>query len=295
MNYNALGTSGIEISALSFGCMSLELEKGQTHINEILQKAYESGINFFDTADLYDHGENEKMVGEALKPFRQEVCLATKVGNVWREDGTGWDWKPTKELIMTEVQNSLERLQTDYLDLYMLHGGTLEDPIDEIIDAFEILKMKGTIRAYGISSIRPNVIREYVQRSSIDSVMMQYSLLDRRPEESCLELLNEHQISVLARGTLAKGLLIDKAPKAYLGHSAAKVIKVKEQLRQMGNPLSYSLAYVLSHPAVASAVAGIRTLDQLTELITQYPYLLTEEEKDSLTAVVAAITYDNHR
>ncbi len=78
--------------------------------------------------------------------------------------------------------------------LYQLHGGTLDDPIDETIEAFEQLVQQGKIRYYGISSIRPNVIREYVQRSRIVSVMMQYSLLDRRPEQECLDLLKQHQI-----------------------------------------------------------------------------------------------------
>lgn len=92
------------------------------------------------------------------------------------------------------MKESLRRLQTDYIDLYQLHGGTIEDPIDEVIEAFEELKKEGIIRHYGISSIRPNVIREYAQRSNIVSVLMEYSLLNRRPEE-WFQLLNEHQIN----------------------------------------------------------------------------------------------------
>ena len=98
-------------------------------------------------------------------------------------DGTG---TLQKNIFSSAVDQSLKRLQTDYIDLYQLHGGTIEDPIDEMIEAFETLKAAGKIRYYGISSIRPNVIREYVKRSSIVSVMMQYSLLDRRPEEEML-------------------------------------------------------------------------------------------------------------
>ncbi len=107
------------------------------------------------------------------------------------------------------------------------------------IEAFKLLQQQGKIRYYGISSIRPNVIREYVQRANMVSVMMQYSLLDRRPEESCLDLLKEHQISVLSRGSLAKGLLAGKTPAPYLNYSeeevkaAAKAIaSVADQNRQ---------------------------------------------------------------
>jgi aryl-alcohol dehydrogenase-like predicted oxidoreductase len=161
------------------------------------------GINYFDTADIYDQGENEITVGRALRDSRSKLFIATKVGNQPRPDGTGWDWNPHKEHILGAAEASLKRLQTDYIDLYQLHGGTLDDPIDETIEAFELLKEQGKIRAYGISSIRPNVIREYVARSNMVSVMMQYSLLDRRPEESCLELLREIGIGVLVRGAVA--------------------------------------------------------------------------------------------
>src|SRR4030095_2949702 len=147
----------------------------------------------------YNHGLNEVAVGKALASRRRDVIIATKVVNQWRKDGSGWDWNPRKDYILSCADNSLKRLQTDYIDLFQLHGGTIEDNIDETIDAFESLVKAGKIRYYGISSIRPNVIREYVKRSNIVSVMMQYSLLDRRPEEECLQLLHDNHIGVLAR------------------------------------------------------------------------------------------------
>src|SRR5699024_5881967 len=108
-----------------------------------------------------------------------------------------WFWDPRKQYIEEAVHASLKRLQTDYIDLYLLHGGTIDDPIDETIEAFENLKEKGLIRAYGISSIRPNVIRSYLKHSSIDAIMMQYSILDRRPE-MLLDDIHQQQVSVLA-------------------------------------------------------------------------------------------------
>ena len=186
MKKRKLGNSDLWVTELGLGCMSIGTDEKAAR--EIIETALDEGINYFDTADLYDFGENEKIIGAALKEVREQVILATKVGNRWNTEKSGWSWDPTKSYIMEAVKQSLKRLGTDYIDLYQLHGGTIEDPIDETIEAFEELKSAGYIRQYGISSIRPNVIHEYVKKSDITSVMMQYSILDRRPEEEALPL-----------------------------------------------------------------------------------------------------------
>ncbi|MEP1307597.1 MAG: aldo/keto reductase [Balneola sp.] len=278
---------------IGFGCMSLN-PNGSDNI-ELLQSAVEQGITFFDTADLYDQGWNEEIVGEALSPIREKVKIATKVGNEWNEAGTDWRWNPTKEYILKAVDKSLERLLTDYIDLYQLHGGTLEDPIDETIDAFEILKEQGKILNYGISSIRPNVIREWIERSNMSSIMMQYSLLDRRPEEECLDLLNQAGISVNTRGTLAKGMLIDKPPKEYLGYSKDQVQKMKEAVLQTENPLSASIQYVQQHPVISNPIIGIRTFEQLNEVIASCDVIIPNNELEELGQVLEPNVYEKHR
>ncbi|MDO1445197.1 aldo/keto reductase [Rhodocytophaga aerolata] len=298
MKYNLLGNSGLQVSEISFGCMSL----GEDHVENarILHQALDEGINLFDTADLYGQGLNEISVGRAFQGKRDKVILATKVGNQWRKDGSGWDWNPTKAYILEAVEQSLQRLQTDYIDLYQLHGGTLDDPIDETIEAFELLKQQGKIRYYGISSIRPNVIREYVRRSGIVSVMMQYSLLDRRPEETCLGLLEQHKIGVLARGSLAKGMLVNKPAQPFLGYSAEEVKQAAAAIQLVSNPqrskAETAVQYVLHHPAVTTAVVGIRTLTHLQEItgIQQAP-LLSEEEIQQLQKSIKANSYSEHQ
>lgn len=267
MEYKTLGKSNLKISRIGFGCMSLK--DNQAENEKILHSALEYGINYFDTADLYDKGMNEMSVGTALKNKREQAVIATKVGNQWRKDGSGWDWNPNKDYILTSVEESLKRLQTDYIDLYQLHGGTINDPIDETIEAFELLQKQGKIRYYGISSIRPNVINEYVRRSSIISVMMQYSVLDRRPEETCLPLLEQHNIGVLARGSVASGLLVDKRAKPYLNYNEEQVEKAANAIKNL-SPAHRSLAqtaiqFVLQNTAITAAVVGIRTLEQLKD------------------------------
>lgn len=298
MKYRHLGKSELKMSEVSFGCMSLQGDDASNA--RLLNSALENGINFFDTADLYQAGENEATLGKAFKGKRGKVIIATKVGNQLREDGSGWDWNPTKDYILEAIEKSLRRLQTDYIDLYQLHGGTIDDPIDETIEAFEVLKQQGKIRAYGISSIRPNVIREYVKRSAIASVMMQYSLLDRRPEEACLDLLLQHEIGVLARGSYAQGLLVGKEPKPYLDHSLEEVVRAANVVHSMvspAQPLSgIAGRFVLHHPAVTSAVTGIRTREQLEEALQlSYSPVLQTGGMERLRGSVKEIRYDQHR
>ncbi len=293
MNYRTLGTSDLKVSEISFGCMSLDIHS--TESQYILKKAFDNGIIFFDTADLYNNGANEQLLGTALKSVRDEVIIATKVGNQWNADGTGWTWNPTKKYILSAVEDSLRRLQTEYIDLYQLHGGTIKDPIDDIIEAFEVLKKQGKIREYGISSIRPNVIREWVQKSNMVSVMMQYSLLDRRPEEEILPLLHQHELSVITRGTLAKGLLIDKPVDQYLGCAKADVESLQRALKQTGNPLSVAIQFVLSKPMIASAVIGIRTLVQLLNIIEKGSKTIESNTLSSIANILEPKTYESHR
>lgn len=297
MNYRILGKSNLQISEVSFGCMSLEDDYSQA--KKILHKAIDSGIHYFDTADLYQKGENEKMVGKALRNHRKDVIIGTKVGNQLRQDGSGWDWNPGKEYILQAVESSLQRLQTDYIDLYQLHGGTINDPIDETIEAFEILKTQGKIRYYGISSIRPNVIKEWIKRSNMVSVMMQYSILDRRPEEECLDLLKEKNIGVLARGTLAKGLLAGKTPKEYLEYSKEEIIQIVEQFSKnaesINSKIHKALGYILYHPATTSAVVGFRSWEQLREVTSLRSFSLSEKEINCIQEQVPAKRYRLHR
>lgn len=272
MEKRQLGKSDLTVSEIGFGCMSLPLDQQQA--NHIIQTALENGINYFDTADLYNNGENERIVGNALKHHRKDIILATKVGNRMNPSGDGWSWDVSKEWIQTAVRESLHRLQTDYIDVYQIHGGTMEDNADEVIDTLESLKKEGLIREYGLSSIRPNVIQRFLEKSNAISVMMQYSMLDRRPEE-WFSLLEEHQVSLLSRGTVAKGLLtsdgLNRATKGYLNYSQEELIETIEKLNALGAPItSISLQYVLQKNVTGSLVLGASSSDQLVELIEAY-------------------------
>jgi aryl-alcohol dehydrogenase-like predicted oxidoreductase len=269
MKYRLLTQSQIKLSEIGLGCMSLRPENANSKL--VIEAAISGGINFLDTADLYDEGWNEKAVGQAIKGVRSQLVLATKVGNEWRKDGSGWDWNPRKNYIIKAVEQSLSRLQTDYIDLYQLHGGTIEDPWDEPLEAFEILKDQGKIRAFGISSIRPNVIREVLSKSKPATVMMQYNPLDRRPEETAFPEIRNTSSKVLVRGAFVKGLLIDKAAKPFLNFDTIKVKDFQTFTNaQDFSPEAILIRFGLAKSVVASLVIGASSVAQLEKILAGY-------------------------
>lgn len=303
MKKRQLGKSDLYVSELGLGCMSLgtDLKKAQ----EIIEAALEEGVNYFDTADLYDFGENEKLVGQTLKNVRDQVIIATKAGNRWNEQKDGWSWDPSKKHLKEAVKASLKRLGIDYIDLFQLHGGTMDDPFEDTIEAFEELKAEGFIRYYGISSIRPNVIREYIEKSKIASVMMQYSILDRRPEEESLPLLQKNGVGVVTRGPLTKGLLSNKmlnnaSEKGYLDYSLEELQEtiplLREKIADSRSMTEVALQYNLANPAVSSVIAGASKVEQIREnakAVRADP--LSDEELAIIKAITKRSTYEQHR
>jgi aryl-alcohol dehydrogenase-like predicted oxidoreductase len=299
MKKRKLGKSGLYVSEIGLGCMSLPDDLGAS--KSIIDAAIHAGITYFDTADLYDGGRNEELVGYALKDRRHDVILATKVGNKLNPDGDGWTWDSSKEHIMEAVKKSLLRLDTDYIDVYQLHGGTMDDDAEETIDAFESLKKDGLIRQYGISSIRPNVIKRFLDTSSAVSVMMQYNLLDRRPEE-WFPMIREAGASVIPRGTIAKGFLtsegLARASKAngFVEYDAGELTRTVQALRETSEDLhAAAIAFVLSEKTVASALIGASSTEQLLDSIIAYENKTDSSVIDELRNITNLHSYKEHR
>ncbi|MGW7874770.1 aldo/keto reductase [Staphylococcus xylosus] len=271
--------SGIEVSELGLGCMSLGTDYNKAE--PIIERAIEHGITYFDTADIYDKGINEDIVGKALKKYqdRDDIVIGTKVGNHLAEDGSTF-WDPSKTYIKEAVKDSLKRLGLDHLDLYQLHGGTIDDPLDETISAFDELKQEGLVRAYGISSIRPNVIDYYLKHSDIETLMSQFNLVDNRPE-ALLDDIHAQRVKVLARGPVFKGLLTSNSNKALddkfaegifdysyqeLGETIASIKEIESNLTGL------TFNYLTSHDALGSIIVGASSVDQLDENVKNYEH-----------------------
>lgn len=299
MKKRELGNTGIYVSELGFGAMSLPNDLNEA--KEIFDAARHAGINFLDTADLYDAGKNEEFIASLLKGKRNDIILATKVGNQLNRDGKGWSWNPSKKYILEAVKQSLHRLGTDYIDLYQLHGGTIDDNVDETIDAFETLKKEGLILQYGISSIRPNVIKRFLEKSAAVSVMMQYSALDRRPEE-WFNMIDNYGASVITRGTIAKGFLTlegtakQKTSNGFASYNHHDLITTVKYLQKNIDDLhAAAIAYVLDEPSVASALVGARTKQQLLDSIIAYERGSTAEQLEALRNFTVQHQYKEHR
>ncbi len=299
MKKRQLGKTTLKISELGLGCMSLPQDTNEAR--RIIDRALDAGITFFDTADLYDFGKNESLLGSLLAQRRQEVVLATKVGNDFSAQDGQWTWNPSYQHIVQSAKASLQRLQTDYIDLYQLHGGTMDDPIDETIAAFEDLKKEGLIRAYGISSIRPTVIDRFTSQSDGQTVMMQHNLFDRRAEE-WLPLLKERGQSLLVRGAIAKGLLTTsgmerlKAGQSFNGLTHSDLEQRLTIVQQTGmDPQSIALHYLLQSEITGSVLIGSRTEQQLIDSLKSYRQQVPEDVLKQLADTLPREQYEAHR
>lgn len=293
--------SGIEISELGLGCMSLgtDYKKAQP----IIESAIDNGITYFDTADIYDQGVNEEIVGKALKKYqnRDDIVIGTKVGNRLTDDGH-MTWDPSKKHIKESVKGSLKRLGLNHLDLYQLHGGTIDDPLDETISAFDELKQEGYIRAYGISSIRPNVIDYYLKNSQIETLMSQFNLIDNRPE-SLINDVHYKQVKILARGPVFKGLLTSKSvdvidekfKNGVLDYTQDELGSTIASIKELeSNLTALSFKYLTSHDAMGSIIVGASSVEQLEENVRNYYKEISLDQIKSARNRVKDIEYTQH-
>lgn len=299
MKKRQLGTSELFISEISLGGMSLSTDK--TQAATIVDMALDAGINYIDTADLYDYGANEEIIGATLGKRRHDIILATKVGNRWAKGVDGWHWDASPSYIKEAVHASLRRLGTDYIDVYQLHGGTIEDNWDGIIDTFEGLKKEGLICEYGISSIRPNVLQQFLPASSAKSVMMQYSALDRRPEE-WFDFIANQGASVVTRGTVAKGLLTNSWQQRLQHVNGFNTYTAEELTTTLTDLASHyddlhalAIAFNLKEPTIASTVIGASSQRQLAQTLASYEKINSITDFKVANELTKNENYQEHR
>ena len=212
MQKRKLGKSGLEVSAIGLGCMGLSFGLGpaadkQDAIN-LIRKAYELGVTFFDTAEAYGPFANEELLGEALQPFRNEVIIATKFGFKEGKTSLGTDSRPENIKSMTEA--ALKRLRTDVIDLLYQHRVDPNVPIEEVAGAVKDLIKEGKVKYFGLSEAGVQTIRKAHAVQPVTALQSEYSLWWREPEKEILPTLEELGIGFVPFSPLGKGFLTGK-------------------------------------------------------------------------------------
>ena len=322
MKYNQLGRTGLFVSELCLGAMTfgnaeggMWTAMGQLGLPDtqaIIGKSLEAGVNFIDTADVYSFGASEKLVGQALKNLgviRKDIVIATKA---FAEMGKGPnDRGASRGHLMDSVQGSLERLQTDHIDLYQIHGNDTLTPIDETLRALDDLTRQGLVRYIGVSNwaawkiAKALGISELKNYARFDTLQAYYSIAGRDLERELVPMLTEEKLGLMVWSPLAGGLLSGKVgpntrapdgtrrasfdfPPVDLPRAWACV----DAMREIGEAHDVSvarvaLAWVLAKPFVMSIIIGARTVAQLEDNLAATKLELTEAEIARLDEVSA--------
>ncbi|MFU1794930.1 aldo/keto reductase [Paenibacillus azoreducens] len=210
MEKRVLGSSGLEISALGLGCMTMSdfygSDRDEQESIRTIHRSLDLGVGFLDTSDMYGVGENEKLVGKAIKDRRHEVTLATKFGVV-RDKGPMWEYNGRAEYVKAAAEASLRRLGVDHIDLYYLHRIDPYTPIEETVGAMADLVKEGKVRYIGLSEASPDMIRRAHAVHPLSAVQTEYSLWSRDIEDEVLPTLRELGIGFVAYSPLGRGFL----------------------------------------------------------------------------------------
>ena len=216
MEYRMLGDSDLEVSVVGFGAWAIGgapfwSNEGDARSARAVMKAYELGVNFFDTAPVYGFGHSEEILGRTLKPVRNKVIYATKCGLRWGKKSLSSITKnATRKSILEEVDQSLRRLDTDYIDLYQVHWPDIEASQEETMEALLKIQEQGKVRVIGVSNYSVEQMKSIMKSGKIESLQPDYSLLNRSIEKNVVSYCKENKIGIIAYSPLASGLLTGK-------------------------------------------------------------------------------------
>jgi aryl-alcohol dehydrogenase-like predicted oxidoreductase len=312
MRYRRLGKSNLQVSALCLGTMMFGDQTAEAEAGRIVASAREHGVNFIDTADVYSKGGSEQIVGRLLQGQRHDWVLASKLGFPMGDGQNQSHYSRT--WIMREAEQSLQRLQTDYLDILYLHRDVPDGDLEEPLRALGDLIRDGKIRGYGISNFRGWRIAELIRLCGVLNVPQPivcqpyYNLLNRGPEVEILPACAHYGIGVVPYSPIARGVLTGKyAPgqppsqDSRAGRGDRRImqtefreesLEVAAKLKTYCESKSWRLgqmatAWVLANPIVSSVIAGPRTLEQWEDYYPAVDLVIGPEEEKLVDSLVA--------
>lgn len=314
MEYRNLGRTGVQVSPLCLGCLNFGAKTTEAEGIQVMHRAMDLGINFFDTANIYSLGQNEQLIGKALAEDgrRDRMVLATKVRSPMG-DGPN-DWGNHRYHIIPQCEASLRRLKTDRIDLYQLHRPDSAVPIDETLRALDQLIRQGKVLYIGTSHYAAWQLCEslWVARelglNRFISETPPFNILERRAERELLPFCRTHGFAVIPWGPLSGGMLTGKykpdgsappgsrfkaeLPDSYAGCRKKRVFDVIDALhplaKKKGCPLSqFVLSWCVHQPGITSPIIGPRTIQQLEDNVKALQVELTNEDREAVDQLVA--------
>ncbi len=292
-----LGKSNIEVNPIGLGTNAVGGHNLYPNLDEeqgknVVRAALDNGVNLLDTAFIYGPGRSEELVGEVVKEYnREDVVIATKGAHYFDGDDTKLSNDP--EFLKEQVENSLERLQTDYIDLYYIHFPDDETPKDEAVAALQELKDAGKIKAIGVSNFTLEQLKEANKNGNVDVIQHEYNLLNRE-NEHILEYTAEHDITFIPYFPLAAGLLAGKYDEnttfddlraekpEFQGETFKENLKKVDKLREIAQEHGVDvahivLAYYLTKPSLDVIIPGAKRGEQVIDNLKTLEVNLTEE------------------
>ncbi|QYX82454.1 aldo/keto reductase [Streptomyces akebiae] len=310
MQYVKLGSTGLDVSRICVGCMSFGLPDRGTHewtLDEeasrpLIRQALDAGINFFDTANVYSDGTSEEIVGRALAEFarREEVVVATKVNGAMHQGPNAWGL--SRKAIMTEIDHSLRRLGTDYVDLYQIHRFDPHTPVEETMEALHDVVKAGKARYLGASSMyawqfakMQHTARQHGWTRFV-SMQNHYNLLYREEEREMLPLCEDQSVATLPWSPLARGRLTrdwdtvtartetDNFGKTLYQEGDREIVDAVTRIAgERGVPRAQiALAWLLGRPTVTAPIVGATKPHHLADAVASLDVTLTEKETEEL-------------
>lgn len=312
MKKRFLGKSKLEVSEMGLGCMGMSSGYGHSIPEEeaikLIHEAYNLGVTFFDTAEVYgkELGDNEKIVGKALKGIRDRVVIATKCGIKLENGKQVLDGSPKS--IYESVEKSLNRLQTDHIDLYYLHRVDTKVPIEDVANTMKNLIAEGKIKYWGLSEAGAETIRKAHAICPLTAVQSEYSMMWREPEEKIFPVLEELGIGFVPFSPLGRGFLTgainsktifekddfrNKAPRFTSENIIANqnIVELIEKIakRKNATKAQIALAWVLAQKPWIVPIPGTRNLDRLKENFGAVKVIFTNEEIQELNEALSKI------
>lgn len=317
MEYRLFGRTELKVSAIGFGCWEISGTYGPidaAQFEAAVHRALDAGITCFDTAEAYGMGISEQALGKALGRRRNEICLVTKVGVGYPEAPNRRD--SSRARIMASVEQSLRHLNTDHVDVYLIHWPDLNTPFEETFRALDDVVRQGKARHIGVSNFRPAQLEACMKLRRIDVVQYGWNMFDRRMRHAIFPWCMENGVGVMAYGSLAYGMLTGtfrtgmafdeadwRSKRGTLGglnlfrtmfgpdhfeRNLAAVEDLKSLAAKYGKTLpQFALRWTLSHPAISTGLVGFRNPNEVSENLGALGFEISPQDMATVDAIFA--------